>query len=163
MATKKKLKKTKKNKAKQEKKVLVAQNSTKLIKRGRPKLSWHIKLKRAIKKYFFNLNKKIDKSIKKLNYQYISFFKRLKIKKGRGRKKLPFYIKWRRFFISTKEKITKKRKKIFESLQLCKLKFLKFFHLNKKVGRPKKKTNCLFLFNFDFFNDSVFSFLLSYL
>lgn len=139
MATKNKLKKTKKNKIKQEKKVLVAQSSIKLIKRGRPKLPVQIKFKRTVFKYFFNLNKKIDKSIKKLNYQYISILKLLKIKKGRGRKKLPFYIKWQRFFVSTKEKITKKRKKIIENWQFFKLKFLKFFHLNRKVGRPKKK------------------------
>ncbi len=139
MATKKKLKKTKKNKIKREKKVLVVQNSVKLIKRGRPKLPLRVKLKRAVTKYFFNLNKKIDKSIKKLNYQYISILKVLKIKKGRGRKKLPFYIKWRRFFLSTKEQFIKNRKKFSENLHFFKLKFLKFFHLNKKVGRPKKK------------------------
>ena len=139
MATKKKYKKLVKNKKKQEKNVLVVSDSTKFIKRGRPKLPFYIKVKRSIVKYFLNLNKKIDKSIKKLNYQYISFLKFLKIKKGRGRKKLPFYIKWHRFFVNTKEKISKKRKKFFENLQFSKLKFLKFFHLNKKVGRPKKK------------------------
>ncbi len=139
MATKKKLKKTKKNKIKREKKVLVAQNSVKLIKRGRPKLPFHIKLKRTVTKYFFNLNKKIDKSIKKLIYQYISILKALRIKKGRGRKKLPFYIKWQRFFLNLKEQFGKKRKKIFENLRLFKLRFLKILHLNKKVGRPKKK------------------------
>lgn len=139
MATKKKYKKLVKNKKKQEKNVLVVYDSTKFIKRGRPKLPFYIKVKRSIVKYFLNLNKKIDKSIKKLNYQYISFLKFLKIKKGRGRKKLPFYIKWHRFFVNTKEKISKKRKKFFENLQFSKLKFLKFFHLNKKVGRPKKK------------------------
>jgi membrane peptidoglycan carboxypeptidase len=139
VATKKKYKKLVKNKKKQEKNVLVVSDSTKFIKRGRPKLPFYIKVKRSIVKYFLNLNKKIDKSIKKLNYQYISFLKFLKIKKGRGRKKLPFYIKWHRFFVNTKEKISKKRKKFFENLQFFKLKFLKFFHLNKKVGRPKKK------------------------
>jgi len=139
VATKKKYKKLVKNKKKQEKNVLVVYDSTKFIKRGRPKLPFYIKVKRSIVKYFLNLNKKIDKSIKKLNYQYISFLKFLKIKKGRGRKKLPFYIKWHRFFVNTKEKISKKRKKFFENLQFSKLKFLKFFHLNKKVGRPKKK------------------------
>jgi len=139
VATKKKYKKLVKNKKKQEKNVLVVSDSTKFIKRGRPKLPFYIKVKRSIVKYFLNLNKKIDKSIKKLNYQYISFLKFLKIKKGRGRKKLPFYIKWHRFFVNTKEKISKKRKKFFENLQFFKSKFLKFFHLNKKVGRPKKK------------------------
>ncbi len=139
MATRKKYKNLVKNKKKQEKNVLVVSDSAKFIKRGRPKLPFYIKVKRRIVKYFLNLNKKKDKSIKKLNYQYISFLKFLKIKKGRGRKKLPFYIKWQRFFIDTKEKISKKRKKIVESLHFFKLRLLKIFHLNKKVGRPKKK------------------------
>lgn len=163
MATKKKLKKTKKNKIKQEKKVLVVQASVKLIKRGRPKLPFNVKLKRAVTKYFFNLNKKIDKSIKKLNYQYISILKFLKIKKGRGRKKLPFYIKWRRFFINNKEQLIKTRKKFFENLRFLKLKFLKVFHLNKKVGRPKKKpvfysylTSIFFTILFLFFSYLVY-------
>lgn len=139
MAAKKKYQKLAKNKKKQEKNVLAASSSTKNFKRGRPKLPPHIKLKRAVLKYFFKLNKKIDKSIKKLNYQYISILKFLKIKKGRGRKKLPFYIKWQRFFVETKESFSKKRKKIGDNIRFFKLHFLKFFHLNKKVGRPKKK------------------------
>lgn len=139
MATKKKYQKLVKNKKKQEKNVSVVKSSVKIIKRGRPKLPLRTKLQRAVSKYFSNLNKKIDKSIKKLNYQYIIFLKFLRIKKGRGRKKLPFYIKWQRFFISAKENISKKRKKIIENWQLFKFRFLKFFHLNKKVGRPKKK------------------------
>ena len=139
MTTRKKYKNLVKNKKKQGKNVSVVYDSTKFIKRGRPKLPFHIKLKRVVIKYFFNLNKNINKSIKKLNYQYILFLKFLKIKKGRGRKKLHFYIKWQRFFINTKEKISKKRKKIVENLYFFKLKLLKTFHLNKKVGRPKKK------------------------
>ena len=139
MAAKKKYHKIKKNKKKQEKNVLAVSDSPKVIKRGRPKLPFHVKLKRSVFKYFFKLNKNIDKSIKKLNYQYISILKLLGIKKGRGRKKLPFYIKWQRFFIATKESFSKRRKKALEKLRLFKWRLLKFFHLNKKVGRPKKK------------------------
>jgi 1A family penicillin-binding protein len=131
-----------KNKSKQEKNVLVANVSVsqnKLIKRGRPKLPLHLKLKRAVKKYFHLINKKIDKSIKKLTYQYILFLKLIKIKKGRGRKKLPFYIKWQRFFSLTFIILSKKREKLSQNLKFRKNQFLKFLHLTKKVGRPKKR------------------------
>ncbi len=139
MATKNKLKILEKNKLKQEKNVLAVAAPIKEIKRGRPKLPFHLKLRRAIKNYFSQAKKKIDKSIKKLTYQYISFLKFLKIKKGRGRKKLPFYIKWSRFFSFVYIYIAKKREKNSKNWQLFKHRFLKFFHLTKKVGRPKKR------------------------
>jgi len=143
MAAKKKLQNTpknKKNSKKNSKNVSTSSQSLKKIKRGRPKLSISIKLKRAVTKYFQRLNKKIDKSIKKLNYQYILFLKLLKIKKGRGRKKLPFYIKWQRFFINTYSVILKTKKRFLKKLRASKRRLLKFLHLNKKVGRPKKKS-----------------------
>ena len=139
MATKKKYKILEKNKLKQEKNVLVVASPIKEIKRGRPKLPLRVKLSRAVKKYFLLVRKKIDKSIKKLNYQYILFLKFLRIKKGRGRKKLVFYIKWQRFFALTLITIAKKKEKFFQNWQLAKHRFLKFFHLAKKVGRPKKR------------------------
>lgn len=139
MVAKKNYKILAKNKLKQEKNVLAVVPPVKEIKRGRPKLPLQVKLKRAVKKYFIETGKKIDKSIKKLTYQYILFLKFLKIKKGRGRKKLPFYIRWKRFFYSVSIFIIKKREKNSQNWQLLKYRFLKFFHLTKKVGRPKKR------------------------
>lgn len=139
MASRKKYKIIEKNKLKQEKNVLVASTPTKEIKRGRPKLPLWVKFERRIKKYFIFLIKKIDKSIKKLNYHYILFLKLLKLKKGRGRKKLPFYIKLQRFFALILINIAKQKEKFFRNWQLIKHKVLKFFHLAKKVGRPKKR------------------------
>ncbi len=139
MAQKNNSQKAKKNRLKQEKIVFEAVSSTKLIKRGRPKLPITIKLKRWLKNYFLKLSKKIDKSIKKLIYQYILILKFLKIKKGRGRKKLPFYIKWQRFFVLLRERLQKKSKKFNDQLIFFKIRLLRFFHLNRKVGRPKKK------------------------
>lgn len=139
MATKKKYQKLVKNKKKQEKNVLVVASPIREIKRGRPKLPLHVRLSRFVKKYSVSTRKKIDKSIRKLTYQYISFLKFLKIKKGRGRKKLPFYIKWQRFFVSTREVISKKKEKFVQNWQLAKHRFLKLLHLAKKVGRPKKR------------------------
>lgn len=140
MAAKNKSKILGKNKSKQEKNVLAADQRTNFIKRGRPKLPLGIKLKRAVAKYCHNNIKKINRSVKKLIDQYNLFLKLLKIKKGRGRKKLPFYIKVHRFFIFTLEFFLRKKEKITKVWQLRKYRFLKFFHLTKKVGRPKKKS-----------------------
>ncbi len=146
MAPRKKYHKLKKNKIKAKKNISLEQeivNSAVAFKRGRPKLAWSIKIKRAGFKYFAKLNKKIDKSIKKLNYQYIYFLKFLKLKKGRGRKKLPFYVKWQRFFVFAKENLHRKNKKILEKWQNFRHAFLKFFHLSRKVGRPRKNSSRL--------------------
>ncbi len=143
MAVKKNSSSSQKNKQKQEKNVLVApfivENLPK-FKRGRPKLPFTIRLKRSLLRYFSKFNKKIDKSIKKLNYQYIYLLKILKIKKGRGRKKLPFYVKARRFFLNSQAQLLKNNKKFLERTRLFKQRFLKRLRLGRKVGRPKKKT-----------------------
>lgn len=142
MAAKKNYKKTKKNKVKRQKNILAVSNSSssqKIIKRGRPKLPFKIKVQRAVKKFFSDTKKKISKSRKKLIFQYISFLKFLKIKKGRGRRKLPLYIKIQRSFIFINDRLIKNRKKFINHWQNFKLQFLKLFHLNRKVGRPKKK------------------------
>lgn len=143
MAVKKNYSSSQKNKRKQEKNVLVkpviAENLPK-FKRGRPKLPFAIKLKRSLSRYFLKLNKKIDKSIKKLINQYIYLLKILKIKKGRGRKKLPIYIKWQRFFAGQREQFLKNKKNFFKHFNLFKKNFLKFLHLSRRVGRPKKKS-----------------------
>ncbi|MBU1033441.1 penicillin-binding protein [Patescibacteria group bacterium] len=142
MATKRKYKILKKNKSKQEKNVLVVNQPVKKlkeIKRGRPKLAFHIKCKRTVKKYFLSIDKKINKSIKKLNYQYISILKFLKIKKGRGRKKLAFYIKWQRLVLDNHETFLKNKNRFIKKYHFRKQQVLKFFHLNKRVGRPKNR------------------------
>lgn len=142
MAVKKNSSSFKKNKLKAKKNdfpVQKEQFNPPQFKRGRPKLHWSIRLKRSVSKYFFNLNKKIDKSIKKLNYQYIFLLKTLKIKKGRGRKKLPIYVKWHRFSINKRERFLKNQKNFSKRFHSIWQKILKLLHLSRKVGRPKKK------------------------
>ncbi len=143
MAARKKSKILEKNKQKQEKNVPAVVVSTRIIKRGRPKLPLSVKLKRAFQKYLFLIHKKIDKTTKKLNYQYIFLLKLLKIKKGRGRKKLPLLVKWNRFFIFFTEKFARKKEKITHYWQNRRHQFLKLVHLARRVGRPKKRSNHL--------------------
>lgn len=153
MAGKKKYLKTKKNKNKLRKKVSssvvvrrkvvttqpLTNNTKPLSKRGRPKLPWWVRIKRATQQFFPRFFKKIQVRKNKLLRAQHQFLLNSGLKKGRGRKKTVFYRRWSQSYQLYQRR---RQKAIAQQRRWWQQRYQQLaavLRLRRRAGRPSKK------------------------